>query len=88
MVQEITVENGLALLVEPDRGVKRLLAAGRHQAPQKGNDRRRHRVVHHEVDISKLEQPIQTLRADDDGIGVDRTIATVQQGYGERSVLV
>ena len=78
MMQKITVKNGLTLFVETDSRVKRFFTAGRHQASQKGNDRRRHRVIHHEVDIGEFEQAIQSLGAEDDGVCVYRSFAIVQ----------
>ena len=84
VVQKIAVKNRFSLLVEADGRVKRLLAAGRHQAAQEGYDGRRHRVVDHEINVGKLEQAVQALLADDDCITIDGVVAAMQYRNRER----
>ena len=77
VMQEITVENRLALLVKAYRRVKRFLAAGRHQAPQKGDDGGGYRVIDHEIDVGEFEQSVETLGANNYGVCINSPVAAV-----------
>ena len=88
MMQKIPVKNGLALFVKSDGRIKGLLAAVRHQAPQKGDDRRWYRVVDHEINVREFEQPGQSRFADDDRIAEYRLVTAVQDWNCKRYLFV
>ena len=86
---QVAIEEGLALLLQPDRRVELRRGARRHELPQESDVRRRYVHLHHEVATRETEEHVESLGAEEQRVEDQRAvIRRVPNGYGERMLLV
>ena len=83
MLQQVAVEECLALLVQAQHGVELGLRLGGHQRPQEAHVGGRHRHVHHEVGPRKVEEPLDVLGCEQHRVDEHAALAVAQQGQRE-----
>ncbi|MCY1306482.1 hypothetical protein D9M70_563460 [compost metagenome] len=84
VMQEVAVEQRLALLLQADHGVELGLGLARQQAGQEVHHRGRRFHVDQEVGAGEAEQGAQVVRAQQQGIQPDLAGRIARERHGER----